>query len=149
MKVVDEGKRLQREESNYGEKFDKVYCVFDRDEHDLFKKASSLAKQNNMHLARSWPCFEYWILLHYCFSRRPYVRVQDRSPADHCMRELRNYWKDYAKAEIEIFGKLNAMMAFAMKNAKKAEKDARATQNRNPSTEVHKLVTYLEKLTKN
>ena len=44
-----------------------------RDEHAHFPTASHEAQAGGLRLARSWPCFEFWLLLHFTYHRRPYV----------------------------------------------------------------------------
>ena len=144
--IVKKGKDRQQKERRSGEKYDRVYCVFDRDEHAHFQQASNLAQTSKLQLGRSWPCFEFWLLLHFCFSRRPYGRSHGRSPAENCIRDLQQCWPDYEKARDGVFLQLANTAENAKVHANKAEADARQTGNRNPSTEVHKLVTYLEQL---
>ena len=65
----------------FGEQFladtDKVYCVFDRDQHATYEAAlqriaNSLAGQQGRLVAiPSWPCFEIWLLLHFVYSAAP------------------------------------------------------------------------------
>ena len=144
--IVKKGKERQQKERRSGEKYDRVYCVFDRDQHAHFQQASVLAQTSKLQLGRSWPCFEFWLLLHFRFSRHPYGGSQGRSPAQKCIRDLRQYWPDYEKARDGVFLQLIDTVENAKMNADRAEADARQTGNRNPSTEVHKLVTYLEQL---
>ena len=146
LEIVKKGKELQHKERRTGEKYDRVYCVFDQDEHTRFQEASMLAEKNDFRLGRSWPCFEFWILLHFCFTRRPYSRSQGRSSAENCIRDLRQRWPDYEKARSGIFLELRDAMDRAMKHANRAKIDAEQTGEPNPSTEVHRLVTYLGKL---
>ena len=44
--------------------YDEVWCVFDRDEHDRFDEALTMARDNGFELAVSNPCVELWLLLH-------------------------------------------------------------------------------------
>ncbi len=86
--LVNKAKELRQKECKRGDKFDKVYCVFDRDEHATFDDASLVAQHRKLELSRSWPCFEFWILLHFLYTRAPYVRSGDKSPAENCMTDL-------------------------------------------------------------
>ena len=138
--------KLQQKELRTGEKYDRVYCVFDRDEHVRFQEASRLAEQSGLCLSRSWPCFEYWLLLHFCYSRQPYVRSHNRSPAENCMRDLRRQWPEYRKAGDGVFLHLRDVLEDAKERADRARTDAGQTDEDNPSTEVHGLVAYLEGL---
>ena len=144
--IVKQGKKRQQKERKTGEKFDRVYCVFDRDEHARFQEASLLAQSSKFRLGRSWPCFEYWILLHFYFTRRPYNRSQGRSPAENCIRDLRQRWPDYQKARDGVFVELRDAIDDAKLHANRAKVDARRTGDPNPSTEVHQLVAYLEEI---
>lgn len=144
--IVGKAVRSQKEERRRGEKYDKVYCVFDRDEHARFDEASFLARKGKLELGRSWPCFEFWLLLHFRYTRRPYERSHGRSPAENCIGELRQFWPDYEKAKDGIFDECAETLETAKGRAARAAVDARQTGNPNPSTEVHELVAYLQDL---
>ncbi len=45
--------------------YDQVWCVFDVDEHPHISEARQMARDNELHLAVSNPCFELWLLLHF------------------------------------------------------------------------------------
>ena len=45
-------------------KNDQVWTVFDRDEHPNFDEAVRLCEENDIHIGRSNPCFEVWLILH-------------------------------------------------------------------------------------
>ena len=135
----------QREERN-GERFELVYCVFDRDSHPQFEDASNMARARGFKLARSWPCFEFWLLLHFEFTRAPYARKGSVSQCDACIRDLRKHLPNYAKGDPATFDDLEHLLEFAIENGDKAAADAAATGERNPSTEVHQLVVHLRKL---
>lgn len=47
------------------EPFDQVWCVIDGDYGNKITNARTKAKDNNVELAISTKCFEYWLLLHY------------------------------------------------------------------------------------
>ena len=135
----------EREERN-GERFEFVYCVFDRDSHPQFEEASHMARARGFKLARSWPCFEFWLLLHFEFKRAPYARKGGMSQCDACIRDLHKHLPNYAKGDPETFDDLQQLLEFAIKNGDRAATDAAATEERNPSTEVHELVVHLQEL---
>ena len=101
--LVNIAKAESRREELNGERFDFVYCVFDRDLHPQFDEASKTAQDRGFRLARSWPCFEFWLLLHFAFSRGPYVAVGNASACDVCIRDLRRHLPDYDKADQATF----------------------------------------------
>ena len=146
MQVVKEAQVLQRSEHRAGEAYDKVFCVFDRDEHNEFEQASTMARDNGIDLARSWPCFEFWFLLHFRYTRVPFARSGPNSPADACLRELKVCWPEYAKNLEKLFQSLRSSLEDAKRHAERAARDAAQTKEPNPSTEAHELVTYLQSL---
>ena len=141
--VVREAKNLRCREIRDGENYDRVYCVFDRDEHATFNTASQEARASRIKLARSWPCFEFWLVLHFGFTRGPYTKSPGKSAAQHCVDALRALLPGYEKGAGRIFRRLEDRLDEALSNADRAKADAKATGSPNPSTEIHKLVRYL------
>lgn len=144
LSLVNRALTLAKVERKKLDGYDAVYCMFDRDTHTSFDNASSKAMLNQIRLARSWPCFEYWILLHYHYTRKPYVSSGGKSAADNCVADLRKHDTSYTKGAKGLFVKLLPYLGAAKANAEKALKDADHTEQDNPSTEVHKLVEYLQ-----
>ncbi len=144
--VVKTALDRQKRERDLGEKYDIVACVFDRDEHATFDDACALANARKLKLARSWPCFEFWLLLHFGYTRKPYARSGTVSPADDCVRDLKEHLPDYEKAQRGLFLDLEDRLEDAKANAQRTIVDGRKTNNPNPSTEIHRLVNYLQHL---
>ena len=144
--LVKTAKKLRDIEKRQGDQYDAVYCVFDRDEHTHFNKATSEARSAKLKLARSWPCFEFWLLLHFVYSRRPYAPSGNKTAAENCVRELLQHLSNYTKGNAGVFEVLEDQMETAKSNASLALSDAEATGRCNPSTEVHCLVAYLQAL---
>ncbi len=147
--LVREARERRRREARQGEKYDRVYCVFDRDEHATFDAACDEAKSSGICVARSWPCFEFWLRLHFGFSRQPYMRSGGRTAGQVCLDELRKLMPGYAKAAGGIFHRLEDRLESALGHAARTLTDAKATGELNPSTEVHELVRYLMSLKSN
>ena len=143
--LVNKAKSL-RDEKRRGDRYDTVYCVFDRDEHAHFNAASDKAHSAKLKLARSWPCFEFWLLLHFVYRRRPYAPSGNKTAAENCVRELQQHLLNYTKGDAGVFEALEDQMETAKSNARRALSDAEATGRYNPSTEVHCLVAYLQAL---
>ena len=146
--LVDIAKDESKREKSRGEQFDFVYCVFDRDSHARFEEASDMAQARGFKLARSWPCFEFWLLLHFECVRAPYARSGSASQCDACVRDLRKHLPNYSKGDQTTFNNLWHLLEEAIANGYKAAADAAATGESNPSTEVHELVVHLQDLSK-
>lgn len=142
-------------ENNPGTLFDKVYCLIDRDEHANFDNAIQKAKEytyenkkNIITIIDSYPCFEYWYLCHFIYSRAFITKTSNKTACDNCIASLNPRWKrlfksKYDKNSKSPYTKLSNLTDTAIKNAEIALKDALATGQQNPSTKVHELVKYL------
>jgi hypothetical protein len=149
LSIVHTAKSIKADATRQRNPYDRVYCVFDRDEHANFEAACQQMADARLDSARSWPCFEVWLLLHFRYSREPLARSGRRSPADNCIRTLREQrgMEDYQKARRGLFAKLLPRLeADAKVNAERSRRDACTDGEDNPSTEVHTLVAYLQQL---
>jgi hypothetical protein len=152
--VVAHAEKLFDEDAKLGpDFFDKVFCVIDRDKHSTFKAAiqriGDLSAEGKPFVAiPSFPCFEYWLLLHFTYTRQSFHAAGNRSICDNVIRELRKQpgFAGYAKAQRSIYSQLKDHTETAIKHAKRAEKEAIQTGENNPSTCVHHLVSELQSL---
>ena len=143
MGVVKLAKEKRREERRKGDDYDRIYCVFDHDDQKHFESASQAAEKARFHLARSWPCFEFWFLLHFEYTRQPFQRSEGKSKCNNCISALKRYLPSYTKQGKGKFQELEERLDDAMNHADRALRDAQSTKAHNPSTEVHELVRYL------
>lgn len=127
--------------------FDKIFCVVDRDSHENFDQASRLAaKHDKIDFIASYPCSEYWYLLHFCKQRREYGRAGNKSPGDQQVSSLREHIPKYGKASVGLFEDLILRLPDAKLNAEWAMGEAVRDGNLNPSTRLHDLISYIESL---
>ena len=141
-KIVERARQLYQNEKEDGDPYDKVYCVFDRDEHPDYQQSLRMVKREGRFEAIiSVPCFEYWLLLHFEYTTRPYGR---QSAAHAVVADLKRHLPNYSKNDERIFEKLRDKVETAKKNAAKSLRLGRD----NPSTNVHKLVKYLQNIKK-
>lgn len=134
-------------------KFDQVFCVIDRDNHPSFDEALVKAKTSKkVGVIASYPCFEFWLLLHFVHTRKPYTSVGNASAGDRLIRELRTHpgMESYAKGdEQSVFDLLlGEKFNFARREAPKILSEALAGGEMNPSTAVHELIDLFENLSK-
>lgn len=138
------------EEFNKHKGYDRVYCVFDKDQHSSYEtainKINSLRENIEdpipIYAANSVPSFEYWILLHFEDTRRPYATKQ-------LLCDLKKHIKDYKKGSKDIFEKTKHNLRTAIKRAKKYHQQQGDDGTDNPSTKVHELIEYLLEIDKN
>ena len=132
-------------------KFDRVFCAVDRDSHETFGDALTLVKTaKKVEIIASYPCFEFWLLLHFGYNRKPYASAGKHSAADLLIKDLRTYpgLEKYNKGEDMGIFKLLLGKQFddARKIAPRIIDEARASQEMNPSTKLHELLDFFEKL---
>ena len=144
--VVEYAKRRYLQDNEY----ERIYCVFDQDSHATYGQALNTLNAQQpagvFHAITSVPCFEYWLLLHFTFTTKPYAHSGTRSPADCVMDDLKQYIPAYDKGNRQIYAKLRDKTELAIKYAERASQQAIQIQTDNPTTEVYKLVTYLRML---
>ena len=128
---------------------DEIWCVLDHDGRELpvanFRsKAMQTGAQTAapaIHVAVSRPCFEFWLLLHFEFTTRPFGGVPGQSACAQVTRELRRHLPDYQKNDAGVFERIADRIPTAVTNAKRVS-DAGASS----FTDVWKLIERLERL---
>ena len=76
--------KSRRKKDSYEER-DQVWAIFDRDEHPRFDEAVTDCEKQNVRVARSNPCFEFWLILH----EQDYNRPEDRHAMQKLLAKLR------------------------------------------------------------
>lgn len=150
LSVVDFAIKTFRQE----QEFDRVYCVFDRDRHTTYPEAldkvrrTRLGKGSKIFAIPSVPCFEFWLLLHFTYTTRPFDAPAGDSICSRVIEELKNYLPAYQKGEQDIFNKIQDKLDDAITNARRVEQYHQTSGTDNPSTMVHSMVEYLRNLKK-
>jgi hypothetical protein len=131
--------------------FDQVFCVIDRDAHANFDEALRLAKQSDkVDVCVSYPCFEFWLLLHFKYTRKPYAAAGKRSAADRLVADLCAYpgMQKYDKGRSKgLFAELlGDRFDMARKHAPRALRDALEKKEMNPSTRLFEVLELMERM---
>lgn len=150
MRIVSHAKERYEEDAAAGNAFDRVYCVFDKDTHADYEKA--VAKIRDMKPEKTYfaitsvPCFEYWLLLHFTFTTRPYSPLPGNSACNQVFTELKKHIPKYEKGSKAMFPLLINQLTVAKDRAARAMKSAKKNGTDNPSTDVHQLVDFLQNI---
>lgn len=148
--VFNRARELWEKEKRKGDPYDRVYCVFDKDTHETYEEAltniSRKEYKDIFHATTSVPSFEYWLLLHYKFTTKPYAASGKHSVADEVINELREVMPDYSKGRRKVFSELFPHIEYAKKNAERSLMEASKNFTDNPTTLIHQLVDYLQNL---
>lgn len=150
MSIVNFAKQRFREAKEMGDSFDEIFCVFDKDGHATYRQAldalSSAAPKETYFAVPSVPCFEYWLLLHFTYSAKPYKSLPGNSSGNQVLTELKQYITDYSKGKRTIFSDLVNQLDQADGYAEQVLQANQRNGSENPSTHVHKLIRTLQEL---
>ncbi len=104
-------------------------------------------KPRNTYAAiNSIPCFEYWLLLHFENTTKPYGPLSGNSACHQVVKDLKKYMPLYSKGDMKIFPQIKDKIPFAINNATKSLKAAEKADTDNPTTRVHELVRFLQNI---
>jgi len=148
MSVVEHAKAV----FDRGRDYDICFCLIDRDTHpqDKFKRAQEIAngvnlrsKNRDFHFIPSYPCIEFWFILHFEYWRAPFSAKRNKSPADCVIDVLKRHLPNYSKSSTVEMSKLVSLTRVAITNSERALQDAEATGELNPSTQMHLLIKQI------
>jgi hypothetical protein len=144
-KVIEYARCLKKKDKGY----DKVYCVIDQDKHDYFLAALKTAQENNIAVIVSIPCFEYWLLLHFEYTTRPFQAGPTKgskksSNCDKVIAVLNKHLKkhlpgNYKKSK-DFFGKhyfsvFKGRQAIAIGHARRRERECQSPSEESAACE--------------
>jgi hypothetical protein len=121
---------------------DEVWCVFDHEgchKDPRFEDAVRYANDHDLQLAVSYPCFEYWILLHFKKTTKAFANCRD------VIKVLKSYIPSYNKAEID-FENLYPRIKKAVVHAVEVRKYNEDINKMCPATYVDLLVRRINSL---
>jgi hypothetical protein len=134
-------KKSRRKSPQDQPSFDEIWCVFDVDQHESFHRVVNKARDNGLELAVSNPAFEYWYLLHFVQTDRPFADASD------VIRALKEYISNYDK-RFDVFVYLFDYTDEAIDRARRllANRPDPDDDFPNPSTLAFKLVKKLKSM---
>jgi len=133
--------------------FEKVYAVFDRDQHRTYANAIAMAEAREGKLKNdekelvsfeavvSVPCFELWLLLHFLNITAPMHRHV-------ALQQLQQHLAGYQKGNTGTYAATLANLATATARATVLKQKFSRLPGTDPYTDVHELVDVLRALTK-
>ena len=142
--LVNDAKDRKNKAIRDRNKYDEIWIVLDRDGHANFPEALDKAKANNINVALSIRCFEYWVLLHFEYTTQGF-----RKCIDVIKYIKKNHLKDYSKSYCcyeEIRDRVNTAIKNGEKVVKHYQKDIDSgikIYDLSAYTNVHELVRKL------
>ncbi|MDD9981039.1 MAG: RloB family protein [Gammaproteobacteria bacterium] len=130
---------------------DEIWCVLDHDERaeeirkfrEWLERHSSAKKGSaTISAAISVPCFEYWLLLHFTYTDKPFHGTPGGpSACKQVIRELGTHLHGYQKADPGTYDRCREHTSIAIWNAKRSQRPMGAS-----STNVWELIEKLQEL---
>ena len=125
---------------------DEIWCVLDHDGREeevrqfavWHERASKRRSGPRIEAVISDPCFEYWLLLHFEHTTRPFDKV---GGCEQAIRMLRRHVNDYRKGDRRFFESLRGRRDMAIENAERASRAGPS-----PGTDIGLLVRRLREL---
>ncbi len=130
------------DKSKTREGYDFIFCVIDRDpKAESFERAldklHANSKRQPLTAIVSVPCFEYWRLLHFEATDRPFHDCKE--VIDQISRHVPRYEKTDLKQIEETLNRIEQALAHAVRLFPSPD-----PQFNNPHTSVHRLVQHLQ-----
>lgn len=141
--VYARARRAAAAASAAGNPFSEVFCVVDRDIHERFNEAVSRMRRAGFRPIVSDPAFEFWLLLHFRQTTKPYEAEGPRSRARAAIHDLKRVFPAYSKSQRDLARALYPRLGTAIENAKRVEQAAAAAGNANPSSGMWRLAERL------
>lgn len=132
--IVNTAKRKSKED---GVKYDKVFCVFDRDnDPSSFLEAIELCKSRKFIAIVSNPCFELWPYLHF------QIRESGFGSPQQILRALKKLpgFENYDKDGVQIFNATIHLIDTACKRASFLVSKQHEDPKEDPFTNIHILI---------
>ena len=152
--VVDHGLALFAKEKKDFPKnpFDRVYFVFDRDQHETYDEAMRTIREqkpkDTFFAINSVPSFEFWLLLHFTYTTTPFKATPKTSSGKAVLKALKEHMPKYEKGSQNTFVELLPRLATAKANAEIVNVHAKEHKTDNPTTQVHVLLEFMKNMKK-
>ncbi len=118
--------------------FDEVWCVIDGDYGDKITNARTRATANDVKLAVSTKCFEYWVLLHFEENDTPTIKCDEVISSLKAKKHIPKYDKGSCD-----FHDVVPLVHDACRRAKKLRRPAEKPEDQNPCSEVYLLINAI------
>ena len=144
-----------REELKEDLGWDEVYCVLDHDgrdaEVDAFeKKLATIDHQIDscdIQMVLSRPCFEFWLLMHFEITDRPFSAGTHGTECEDVIRRLERHLQGYKKNDSRVFERCREHVKTALVNSEKLQNLKLSSSRLSvPYTNVGLLIKRLLKL---
>lgn len=132
--LVKEAKNKKQKARRERNPYDETWIVTDRDGHANMDQAMNMAKDNNINVALSVVCFEFWLLLHFERTTKPFYKC-----CDTISYFKNNHFQDYEKCS-NCYDQVKSKIPTAIQNGEWLEK--RVQIDIDNGTQLWELASY-------
>ncbi len=132
--LVEAAKLLKKKAKRQRNPYNEIHIILDKEQHANMEKAMNTAKANKMEFMLSVICFEYWILLHFEKTTKPFIKCNNI-----ISYIKKNHFQEYQKNK-NAYEYLKDKTDTAIKNGEWC-----VTQNQNDlnrGKKIHQLSAY-------
>ncbi len=135
--------------------FEYIFCVIDKDKHPTYNQTLESARtyklkkeEHRLEIITSIPCFELWILLHFCYTAKDYYFSAQPSTCKALIHDLKSKpgMAGYEKGLQNIYDLTKDKIEIATTNAQRLETHCQTGNTDSPSTKMHKLLQELKSI---
>ena len=131
-----------------------IFCVFDLDTVKNKQFLSEVEQYNkkyekissSIYPILTFPCIEFWFILHYNCHSAPFSNSQNRSVGENAKVEFKKYQETYHETSYECIDDLTPKYKTAIHNAKVVMEQQINCNSSNPVTNIHQLVMLLDNI---
>lgn len=128
-----------------------IFCILDLDTvknkeflsiiNDYNSKYESVSSK--IYPIITFPCIEFWFILHYQFYNAPFSNKGGLSVGDNTKAQLKKYQSNYHETNEECIAELADLHIIGLYNARSVMKQQFECQSFNPITNIHQLIEVL------
>jgi RloB-like protein len=146
--AIDKKEKNAAQFQDAEDRYESVFAVLDTDKHVNINEALQLAKSNNIIPIVSLPCFEFWLLLHFIDTDKPFQSTGIKSICDTVISQLKRQegMANYEKARSVLMPNLMTRVGVACARAAKLSKAREADPNLSSYTSMFELVAKLNEM---
>lgn len=153
--VLDAERRFNEEKKSHKPDFERVFCVFDKDNHARYYNAISKIDSINKLIGydtpiftaiTSIPCFEIWLILHFEYTTKLYTDKERKTASNQVAKDLTGFLKNYDKSNKTALKDTIQLLPSAITNAQRLCTYCEKNSSESPATKMHELMTFISTL---
>lgn len=152
--IVKDARNYEIKSINSKDEYNCIFCVFDLDtvkDKQFISDIEEYNKKNEefssvIYPILTFPCIEFWFILHYNCHSAPFSNTRNRSIGDNVKSEFKKYQNNYHETNRDCIYEIASEYKTAVHNAKAIMEQQVNCNSSNPVTNLHQLVEILRNI---